>query len=214
MPASRRSVLTGLASLVAPLVGIEPAYAAALARAPERPQTTQLWLRRERTGEEVSAIVRAADGYQHSDLVMLSWLLRDVDDGDAAVWIDPRVFGLLAAVQSAMSAVHGAVVPLIVTSGYRTPQHNAGIEGAARGSLHLAGRAIDVKAAGYDPAAVAIAGALFARGGVGIYPSFCHLDVGRVRAWAGGLRTSRGQNESVAAAPSPGSPLPTPEPRQ
>lgn len=44
---------------------------------------------------------------------MLSWLLRDVDDGDAAVWIDPRVFDLLAAVQGAMSAVHGAVVPLI-----------------------------------------------------------------------------------------------------
>lgn len=209
MTVSRRSLLA-LASLSAlRFAGPDPAYARALAGTPPIAPIGRLWLRRERTGEEASAIVRTAAGYNHRDLVMLSWLLRDVDDGDAAVWIEPQLFDLLASIQAAMSAVHGAPLPLVVTSGYRTRRHNAGIEGAARGSLHLAGRAIDVKAAGYSPAAVAMAGALFARGGVGIYPSFCHLDVGRVRAWTGGARpmAEPGKGE----IPTPGSALPPPE---
>ncbi|MGN7126790.1 YcbK family protein [Methylorubrum thiocyanatum] len=204
MPVSRRSLLTGLvAAAAAPLAGLDPAYAAALAGTAGLPPPPRLWLRRERTGEEVSAILRTPAGANHPDLVMLSWLLRDVEDGSAAVWIDPRLFDLLAGIQGAMSHVHGAVVPLIVTSGYRTPRHNAGLEDAARSSLHLAGCAADVKAVGYGPGAVATAGALHARGGVGIYPSFCHLDVGRVRAWAGGSLTG-------ARQPQPGTPIEPP----
>ncbi|MDP4025781.1 DUF882 domain-containing protein [Methylobacterium sp. NEAU 140] len=206
MPVSRRSLLTGLAALAAlPACGLDRAYAAALAAAAAAlPPPVRLWLRREGTGEEVSAIVRTPDGYNARDLLMLSWLLRDVRDASAAVWIDPRLFELLASVQVAMSAVHGAVVPLIVTSGYRTPGHNAGIEGAARGSLHLAGRAVDLKAVGYAPDAVAVAGALCGRGGVGIYPSFCHLDIGQARVWAGGRKAR------PAGQPVPGTPITKP----
>ena len=107
--------------------------------------------------------------------------------------LDPRLFDLLASVQGAMSAVHGSAVPLIVTSGYRTPKHNAGLEGAARASLHLAGRAVDLKASGYAPVAVAVAGALCGRGGVGIYPNFCHLDIGEARVWGRGRKAPPGQ---------------------
>lgn len=208
MPVSRRNLLTGLAgTLAATLPGLDRAYAAALTGAPVPIATApvRLWLRRERTGEEVSAIVRTPDGYNGRDLLLLSWLLRDVGDGSSAVWIDPRLFDLLAAVQSAMSTVHGAAVPLIVTSGYRTPKHNAGIEGAALSSLHLAGRAADVKAAGYAPDAVAVAGALCGRGGIGIYPSFCHLDLGPARSWAGGRKAP------PAGQPVPGTPIMQPK---
>lgn len=209
MPVSRRSFLTALAGAAAmPLAGLDPAYAAALVGTTGLPAPNRLWLRREGTGEEVSAVLRTPAGANHADLVMLSWLLRDVADGSAAVWIDPRLFELLAAVQGAMSAIHGSVVPLIVTSGYRTPRHNAGLEDAARSSLHLAGRAVDLKAVGYGPGAVAMAGALQAHGGVGIYPSFCHLDIGRTRAWSGGPKAFPSRQ------PAPGTPIASPqEPR-
>ncbi|GAA0241685.1 hypothetical protein LNAOJCKE_4902 [Methylorubrum aminovorans] len=210
MPVSRRSLFTGLAGTLAGsvvgLAGGDPAYAAALAGAAAAlPPPVRLWLRRDRTGEEVSAIVRTPDGYNGRDLLLLSWLLRDVGDGSSAVWIDPRLFDLLAAVQGAMSAVHGSVVPLIVTSGYRTPQHNAGLEGAARASLHLAGRAADLRAVGYGADAVAVAGALCGRGGVGIYPNFCHLDIGRTRVWTGGRKAP------PIGQPAPGSPITKPK---
>ena len=205
MPVSRRSLLTGLAgTLAATLPGLDRAYAAALAGAPVpmAAAPVRLWLRREGTREEVSAIVRTPDGYNGRDLLLLSWLLRDVGDGSSAVWIDPRLFDLLAAVQGAMSAVHGSAVPLIVTSGYRTPRHNAGLEGAARGSLHLAGRAVDLKASGYATDTVAVAWALCGRGCVGIYPNFCHLDIGEARIW--GRKSPPGQ-------PTPGSPITQPK---
>lgn len=205
MPVSRRSLLTGLAATAAlSACGLDRAYAGALAGTVALPPPVRLWLRREGTGEEVSAIVRTPDGYNARDLLLLSWLLRDVGDASSAVWIDPRLFDLLAAVQGAMSAVHGAAVPLIVTSGYRTPQHNAGLEGAARGSLHLAGRAVDLKAVGYAPDAVAVAGALCGRGGVGIYASFCHLDIGQARTWAGGRKAP------LAGQPKLGTPITKP----
>lgn len=207
MPVSRRSLLTDLAgTLASTLPGLDRAYAAALlgAPVPMAAAPVRLWLRREGTREEVSAIVRTPDGYNGRDLLLLSWLLRDVGDGSSAVWIDPRLFDLLAAVQGAMSAVHGSAVPLIVTSGYRTPKHNAGLEGAARGSLHLAGRAVDLKASGYAPDAVAVAGALCGRGGVGIYPNFCHLDIGEARIWGRGRKSPPGQ-------PAPGTPITQPK---
>ncbi len=204
MPVSRRSLLTGLAATAAlPLTGLDPAYANALAGTMGRVPVTQLWLRREGTREDVSAIVRTPYGYNPSDLLMLSWLMRDVQDGNSAVWIDPRLFDLLSAVQAAMSAVHGSIVPLIVTSGYRTPKHNSGLEGAARASLHLRGQAGDIKAQGYSSSAVAMAGALHARGGVGIYPTFTHLDIGSIRSWQGGRTSPPGQ-------PVPGSPIEQP----
>lgn len=204
MPVSRRNLLAGFASGAA-LAGLRPdrAYASALAAVAPRVPVTQLWLRRDATGEEVSAVVRNQAGYDPHELLMLSWLMRDVTDGSAAVWIDPGLFDLLAAVQTAMSAVHGAVLPLVVTSGYRTQRHNDRIEGAARASLHLRGQATDLRVPGYDAGAVAMAGALFGRGGIGIYPKFCHLDIGHTRVWTGGKAAAPSQ-------PTPGSPLPAP----
>ena len=207
MPVSRRNLLTGLAATAA-LAGLGPdrAFAAALAEAAPRVPVTQLWLRRDSTGEEVSAIVRAGADYARADLLLLSWLLRDVSDESAAVWIDPALFDLLASVQAALSAVHGAVLPLVVTSGYRTRRHNDRLEGAARSSLHLRGQASDLKVPGYDAGAVALAGALFRRGGVGIYPGFCHLDIGHTRVWTGGVKPA------PPAGLVPGTPLPSPPP--
>jgi uncharacterized protein YcbK (DUF882 family) len=55
----------------------------------------------------------------------------------------------------------------------------------ARTSLHLHGRAIDIRLSGFDTAKVRDAALALQRGGVGYYASsnFVHLDTGRVRAW-------------------------------
>lgn len=112
--------------------------------------------------------------------------MRDLGDAERAVWMESRLFDLMAAVQASMSAIHGATLPLVVTSGYRTRAHNAAIEGAARNSMHRFGFAADLQGRGYPPRAVALAASFFSQGGIGLYDTFTHLDVWRRRTWIGG----------------------------
>ncbi|RYB01867.1 YcbK family protein [Lichenibacterium ramalinae] len=185
---TRRAACAGAAALFAGASPIERAFAAEAARAavaePARVGRDRLWLRRT-TGAEVEARFRGADGFDAAQVLMLSWFMRDLVDADRAVWIEPRLFDLVAAVQSGMSLVHGGPLPLVLLSGYRTPAHNAALEGAARNSMHLYGYAADLRAPGYSPRAIALAASFFARGGIGLYDGFTHLDVWKVRTWAG-----------------------------
>ena len=59
--------------------------------------------------------------------------------------------------------------------------------GVARRSLHMEGRAIDVRLKGISCADLRDLALSAGRGGVGYYRSsnFVHLDTGRVRSWAG-----------------------------
>lgn len=143
----------------------------------------RLWMIRERGGEQIETAFRSDEGFLAAPVAELSWFMRDVKDGERAVWIEPRLFDLLSAVQSAMSAVHGGPLPIVLTSGYRTRSRNAHVEGAAKESMHIYGYASDIKVRGYRAASVALAGGMFAGGGVGVYPDFTHLDVWRVRCW-------------------------------
>jgi uncharacterized protein YcbK (DUF882 family) len=78
-----------------------------------------------------------------------------------------------------------------VISGYRSPQTNALLRerssGVARHSMHLEGRAIDVRIAGVDCARLAGSALDLTRGGVGYYRAsdFVHLDTGAFRTWKG-----------------------------
>lgn len=80
-------------------------------------------------------------------------------------------------------------LPLIITSGYRAPAHNAGVESAALGSLHQYGLAVDFGISGVSHELVART-ALEIFGGVGLYSSHVHVDVGPVRHWIQGVSTS------------------------
>ena len=70
--------------------------------------------------------------------------------------------------------------PVVIQSAYRTPQHNAKVNGAAH-SQHCYGMAADISVSGQKPETVAA----FARtlmpdwGGVGVYSKqgFTHIDV-------------------------------------
>jgi uncharacterized protein YcbK (DUF882 family) len=78
-----------------------------------------------------------------------------------------------------------------IISGYRSPVTNAALHerssGVSSKSLHMEGRAIDVRLRGVDCARLNELALAMARGGVGYYASsrFVHLDTGRVRRWTG-----------------------------
>lgn len=78
-----------------------------------------------------------------------------------------------------------------VISGYRSPRTNEALRrvttGVAKDSLHVEGRAIDVRLTSADTAALRDAALSLHAGGVGYYPKskFVHLDTGRLRSWDG-----------------------------
>jgi hypothetical protein len=74
--------------------------------------------------------------------------------------------------------------PLIVTSGYRSPEHNRRV-GGARNSMHLKGRAFDISTVNVDPQTLIDVAKRVGFSGIGTYPKqgFVHLDTGPVRTW-------------------------------
>jgi uncharacterized protein YcbK (DUF882 family) len=126
----------------------------------------------------------AAGGYRTEGLASLSTFLRDHRTGDEHP-IDPALFDILNDLRLAT----GTRNPFQVISCYRSPRTNAMLRGKSRGvasgSLHLQGRAIDVRLADVGSASLRDAAIELARGGVGHYrgPDFVHVDTGRVRRW-------------------------------
>lgn len=76
-----------------------------------------------------------------------------------------------------------------VISGYRSPRTNAALRhattGVAENSLHIQGRAIDVRLTSAKTTALRDAALALKSGGVGYYAesNFVHLDTGKVRSW-------------------------------
>jgi uncharacterized protein YcbK (DUF882 family) len=99
--------------------------------------------------------------------------------------IDPTLLDVLHTVREAAGG--GAVYHVI--SGYRSPETNARLReksgGVARNSLHMQGRAIDVRLPGVETSRLRDVALLLELGGVGYYreSDFVHLDTGRVRTW-------------------------------
>jgi uncharacterized protein YcbK (DUF882 family) len=124
--------------------------------------------------------------YVAEALSAIEVLLRDFRSGERHA-IDPRLMDYL--VQVAHTA--GVDPAFSVISGYRSPQTNARLHeqstGVAQHSLHMEGRAIDVRIAGVDCADLAAHALGLKRGGVGYYRSsdFVHLDTGAFRTWKG-----------------------------
>lgn len=115
----------------------------------------------------------------------LCWMLRDVKYKEA-VWIDPRVLDILVAIQAWVNA-YGYTQPIQLNSGYRTKKHNSRLEGAAKNSEHIKGKAIDFVVPGLPTKYISALAAHYRGGGVGFYPSkkFTHIDSGNVRTWVG-----------------------------
>ena len=79
--------------------------------------------------------------------------------------------------------------PISITSGYRSPEHNAKVKGA-KNSQHIKGTAADIKVKGMTPKEVAlvIEGLIeqgkIKEGGIGIYRTWVHYDIrGKKARW-------------------------------
>ncbi|MEI4235243.1 YcbK family protein [Roseovarius sp. D22-M7] len=74
--------------------------------------------------------------------------------------------------------------PLIVNSGYRSPEHNRAVGGAKR-SKHMEGTAFDISMANHDPKTFEQAAREVGFLGFGTYPrsNFMHVDLGPARQW-------------------------------
>jgi len=72
--------------------------------------------------------------------------------------------------------------PLIITSAYRSPEHNRAV-GGARNSYHMQGVAFDIRMENHDPAAFLAAAEDEGFDGIGTYPrsGFIHIDTRGVR---------------------------------
>ncbi len=136
------------------------------------------------TGESLTLAYAEHGVHLPEALPRVAQVLRDHHSGDVHP-IDPALLDLLYEVQQRSESR----APYQVISGYRSPQTNERLRVAGRRvgrrSLHMEGRAIDVRLADVPSAALRDAAWSLQRGGVGYYrrPDFVHLDVGRVRRW-------------------------------
>jgi uncharacterized protein YcbK (DUF882 family) len=177
---SRRSFLAfGLGAAAAMTVGAGPLEAAVRAM-PER----RISLYNTHTGETLRTVYWAQGRYLAGSLAEIDHLLRDHRSGTRHR-MDPRLLDLMVAVQ----ARFGARGPLHIISGYRSPESNAWLaaqsDGVAHHSLHMEGRAVDIRLPGQSVTAVGRVARSYRVGGVGLYPgsNFVHIDTGRVRSW-------------------------------
>lgn len=103
---------------------------------------------------------------------------------NVAVQMDPNLFLVLARAQKWLESnkIHR---PIILTSGYRTQHTNEHTEGAARNSMHLYGKAADIRIDGLPSDYLARLMRMSGGAGIGIYPHFVHVDTWKERAWLG-----------------------------
>lgn len=131
-------------------------------------------------GATVKVYSRAKDG-----LKMLSDHFKANEfackDGTDTIFVSPDLVTTLEQIRKHFAA------PVIINSGYRTETYNKKIGGATY-SQHKYGTAADIVVKGVTPAEVAkYAETIMAGlGGIGIYNSFTHIDVRKIKSrWKG-----------------------------
>lgn len=139
------------------------------------------------TGEQLALVYAQGAQYVPDALASLNHFLRDHYTGDVGV-IDPNLFDLLYRVRLKL----GVAQSFEVISGYRCPTTNETLRttrggGVARRSLHMDGKAIDIRLPGVPLGELRDVALSLRAGGVGYYPGeqFLHIDTGRVRSWQG-----------------------------
>lgn len=150
------------------------------------PQSRRIALNNLHTGEKLEIEYFRDDAYVTDALAAIEVLLRDFRNGEKHP-IDPKLMDYLLDV----AAQAGVPASYSVISGYRSPETNERLHerssGVSQKSLHMQGRAIDVRMSGVDCADLAARAEGLKRGGVGYYraSNFVHLDTGAFRTWRG-----------------------------
>ncbi len=181
MNVSRRQFL-GFAGLVS----FSTLAPSALANVPaHKPQgERRLQLRNLHTNEYIDTPYWIEGEYQLDALQRLNHCLRDHRSGEV-IDMDPILIDNIYNLKSKLE--HRGEIHII--SGYRSPKTNAALRknnsGVAKKSLHMQGRAIDLRLPKQALGTVRKAALTMKSGGVGYYPksNFLHLDTGRFRHW-------------------------------
>jgi uncharacterized protein YcbK (DUF882 family) len=140
------------------------------------------------TGERLTVTYFRDGEYVPSALTRLNELLRDFRT-EQVYPIEPQLFDRLYGLRR-LAACDNAFE---IISGYRSPATNASLRshshGVAEHSLHMVGKAIDIRLPACNSARLAGLARLQQAGGVGFYraPDFVHVDTGRVRTWGDSL---------------------------
>jgi len=175
---TRRAFLRSAAA-----AALAPAVAPALANIQDKGER-RLQFYNLHTGERLKATYWAEGAYQADELKAVNHLLRDHRTEEVHA-IDRELLDLLYGLQNKVDR-HGE---LHVISGYRSPKTNARLRsrsgGVAKRSLHMRGKAIDIRLPEVDLSSLHRAALDLHRGGVGYYPDsgFIHVDTGRPRSW-------------------------------
>ena len=172
---TRRSFLSGAAA--AALIAVPP-----LASARTIGSRTLSFVHTH-TGERLSCCYYRGD-YDSAALNDVNHFLRDFRTGDVHE-IDPQLLDVLYD----LKVLADRDEPFEVISGYRSPQTNNMLHeqsnGVATHSLHMEGKAIDIRLPGFSTRKLRELAMGMQRGGVGYYQAsdFVHVDTGRVRVW-------------------------------
>jgi uncharacterized protein YcbK (DUF882 family) len=156
-----------------------------------KPRT--LTVTRPQSGEKASVLYWKDGELIDSAYQELCHLLRDVNGKETAA-IDPKLFETLWGTQ-AFIARYGIEQPLEILSGYRTAKSNLKLieQGvpAARQSLHIDGKAADIRIPNLNAEVLGGLVRSFRQGGVGFYyregprGGWIHADTGLQRTWKG-----------------------------
>lgn len=137
------------------------------------------------TGERLRVPYWEDGHYVPKALDEINYVLRD-HRAEETHAMDTHLLDLLYRLQSAV----GSAKPFEVISGYRSPATNemlrrSGGGGVARKSMHMLGRAIDIRQPDTDLLRLHAAAKSLKGGGVGLYrgSNFIHVDTGAVRYW-------------------------------
>ena len=139
--------------------------------------------------------------YTHEDLKIIYWkegwyipealseinhIFRDLRTGKVKA-IKKELLDLLFNIRKKINVDE----PFQLVSGYRSPRSNAILskkkKGVAKNSLHMYGKAVDIRVPGCSLSTLRRAAQKLEQGGVGYYPRghFVHVDIGEVRYWRG-----------------------------
>ena len=157
-------------------------------------------IRRNESKETITVKYRNKDGsYDQEELDKINHIMRCYDDNserDIAV----KLIELLDAIED-----HFGKKGITVLSGYRTPEYNRKIKGAAKNSLHILGWAADIRIPGYKSSQISSFARKKYAGGVGYYPytGFVHVDVGSVRYWQQARRKRKSKKRAAVKRKAP-----------
>jgi uncharacterized protein YcbK (DUF882 family) len=152
-----------------------------------KPPERQLELFNTHTRETVSVVFKRGEKFDDAALAALRNVLRDHRNGESHEMDAGLYDQLYELALAAKCEPHYEII-----SGYRSPESNDKMSskpgsGVAKKSLHMQGRAMDVRLKHCSCETLRDLAIAAAKGGVGYYQrsNFVHIDTGAFRTWVG-----------------------------